>query len=135
MNLKKIIWLITLSLLVRCQPAGSVDDKETEGGSIKVTIMYPYDVNKTFDMDYYEDKHMPMLADLFGGAMKKYEIDQGLRGRTSDDDVPFLAIGYLHFDSVVDYEKAFARNAEKILADIPNYTNVQPIVQISRVVK
>ena len=47
----------------------------------------------------------------------------------------FLGIGYLYFDTLADYEKAFGPNAEKILGDIPNYTNIQPIVQISQVIK
>ncbi|MEO1098273.1 MAG: EthD family reductase [Bacteroidota bacterium] len=135
MNLKTVIWLAALSLLIRCQPATSIDHEVIKVGAIKVTIMYANGEDKVFDMDYYADKHMPMLADLFGDAMKKYEIDLGIRGRTPDDEASFLAIGYLYFVSLSDYEKAFASNAEKILTDIPNYTNVQPIVQISQIVK
>ena len=97
--------------------------------------MYPYDSGKTFDMEYYKVKHMPMLAELFGEALKKYEIDAGVSGRTPDDPIPFLAIGYLYFDSISAYHEAFGPNAETILSDILNYTNIQPIVQISEIVK
>ncbi len=31
-----------------------------EKGPIKVTIMYPFAEGKTFNMEYYETKHMPM---------------------------------------------------------------------------
>jgi len=45
----------------------------------------------------------------------------------------YLAMGDLLFDSVEGFQKAFAAHAPEILADIPNYTNFQPIVQISEV--
>lgn len=102
---------------------------------IKVTIMYPSGEGKTFDMNYYANKHMPMLAELYGGALKHLAIDKGLSGRTPDEPIPFLAIGYLYFDNLMDYQEGFAQHGEKILSDIPNYTNIQPIAQISEVIK
>lgn len=125
-------------LLVLCIIGGCVENKETsdstEKGAIKVTIMYPNGVDKIFDMDYYSGRHMPMLAQLFGDKMKKYEIDKGLSGRTPEDEIPYLAIGYLYFGKLSDYQEAFGPNAETILSDIPNYTNIQPLVQISQVI-
>ncbi|GAA4274235.1 EthD family reductase [Aquimarina gracilis] len=102
---------------------------------VKVTILYPNGDGKTFDMDYYTNTHMPMLANLFGDALKQLNIDKGIAGRTPDEPVPYLAIGYLYFDSLSAYQEAFAPNAEKIVGDIPNYTNIQPVVQISEVIK
>lgn len=88
----------------------------------------------TFDMDYYADKHMPMVAGLFGEALQGYAIDKGLAGRTPSEPIPYLAIGYFYFNTLADYEKAFGPNAQQILGDIPNYTNIQPVLQISEVV-
>lgn len=76
-----------------------------------------------------------MVADLFGNPLKHYAIEKGIAGRTPDEPIPYLAIGYFYFDKLSDYQNAFGPNAEKILSDIPNYTNIQPIVQISEVVK
>ena len=121
-------------ILVSCQEPKSTGN-EVLSGTIKVTIMYANGDDKTFDMDYYTQSHMPMLAELFGKAMIKYEIDEGMAGRTPDDPLPYLAIGYLHFNSLSDYQEAFGPNAEQILNDIPNYTNIRPTVQISKVVK
>ena len=118
-----------------CLAAGCHAQSSDATGLIKVTIMYANEDGATFDMDYYRENHMPMLADLFGSAMVKYEIDQGVRGRTPEDALPFLAIGYLYFNSIAEYEQAFGPNADQILGDIPNYTNVRPTVQISKVIK
>ena len=135
MNTKPILFTVFLiSILFSCQPAASSEEQD-KTGMVKVTIMYGNGADKSFDMEYYENKHMPMLAELFGDAMKTYEIDKGLRGRTPEEPIPFLAIGYLYFNTLSDYEKAFGANAETILNDIPNYTNIQPIVQISSVIK
>ena len=42
-------------------------------------------------------------------------------------------MGHLYFDSTDAFQTAFAPHAQSILADIPNYTNTQPTIQISEV--
>ena len=102
---------------------------------IKVTILYPNGDGKKFDMDYYANKHMPMVASLLGDSLKLFEIDKGIAGRTPDEPIPYLAIGYFYFDKLSAYQNSFGPNAEKIRKDIPNYTNIQPVVQISEVLR
>jgi len=57
-------------------------EKENTGvfdkGLIKVSVMYPYAEGKTFNMEYYETKHMPMVAALLGSNLVKYTIEKGL---------------------------------------------------------
>lgn len=105
-----------------------------EVGGIKVMILYPNEEGKTFDLDYYSKKHMPMVAELFGEPLKSYTVDNGIAGRTPEEPIPYIAIGCFYFDQLSDYENAFGTNAEKILSDIPNYTDIQPVVQISEIV-
>lgn len=134
--MKNKILLLIFGLAVCLAGHGQVPSySEAPKGMIKVTILYPNGEGKTFDMDYYATKHMPMLADLFGDTLKHLEIDKGISGRTADDPIPYLAIGYLYFDSIEDYRSAFGPHAATIRGDIPNYTNVQPIIQISEVVQ
>jgi len=132
----KIIALIlgAVFVLTAFQQNTSADTK-TKKGMIKVTILYPNGDGKTFDMDYYSNKHMPMLKTLMGDSLKLLEIDKGISGRTPDEPVPYLAIGYLYFDKLSAYQNSFGPNAEKIVGDIPNYTNTQPVVQISEVLQ
>lgn len=130
----KLILLVFVSLFITNCRSHSQDQNSTKN-MIKVCIMYPYEEGKFFDMDYYKNNHMPMLAELFGDAMLHYEIDNGVSGRTPDEPIPFLAIGYLYFQTISDYDRAFGPNAEQIIGDIPNYTNIQPLVQISEVIK
>lgn len=131
--MKSIIKIVLISsslLLLYCSP-----QKVETKGLTKITILYPGGEGKSFDMEYYSNNHMPMLEELFGENLIKLEIDEGVSGRTPGDPIPYLAIGYLYFDSLEAYQNAFGPNAEKILGDIPNYTNIQPLVQISEVIK
>lgn len=99
----------------------------------KVAILYPNGEGKTFDMDYYEKNHMPMMAGLLGKNLKFYEIDKGIAGRTPTDKVPFVTMGYFYIIDVAEYNKAIIQNKDAIINDIKKYTNIQPIIQISEI--
>jgi uncharacterized protein (TIGR02118 family) len=113
----------------------STDKPKIKKGMIKVTILYKNSDGKTFDMDYYSNKHMPLVASLLGDSLKLLAIDKGIAGRTPDEPIPYLAIGYLYFDQLSAYQNSFGPNAEEIVGDIPNFTNIQPVVQISEVLE
>ena len=119
--------------LFNCQEQAS--DANPKKGMIKVTILYPNSEGKTFDMDYYANKHMPMVAELLGDSLKLLKIDKGISGRSADEPIPYLAIGYLYFDKLSAYQNSFGPHAEQIVGDVPNYTNIQPVVQISEVLE
>ena len=102
-------------------------------GMFKVAILYPDGEGKTFDMDYYENKHMPMVAGFLGQNLRCYEIDKGVAGRSPNEKAPYAAIGYFYITDVAEYNKAIAQNIDAVLNDFKNYTNIQPIVQISEI--
>ena len=130
-----LLGFVILVFLISCQHTNSADTGIVKKGMIKVSILYPNGKGKTFDLDYYTNTHMPMLANVLGDSLKLYTIEKGIAGRTPDETVPYLAIGHLYFDKLSAYRNAFAPNAEKIVGDIPNYTNTQPIVQISEIIR
>ena len=106
----------------------------TQGRELfKVTIFYANGEGKTFDMKYYEDKHMPMVASFLGKNLQFYEIDKGISGRTPNDPAPFVAIGYFYIKNIKAYNDAIAQNREAIVNDFKHYTNIQPSIQISEV--
>lgn len=119
--------------LLSCKTSQTSYPSTPTVGMFKVGILYPNGEDKTFDMVYYEKKHMPMVAGFLGKNLKFYEIDKGIAGRTPNDKVPFLAIGYFYISDVAEYNKAIAQNRDAVINDIKNYTNIQPIVQISEI--
>nr|WP_299341321.1 EthD family reductase [Allomuricauda sp.] len=136
MKKKFALTLLLFSIwLGSAQNIETVNASQVMPGWYKISILYPYEEGKHFDMDYYSQKHMPMVASLFGDKLKHYFIDKGVSGRTPNDPITYIAIGGFYFEKLSDYKESFGPNAEKIRGDIPNYTNIQPIVQISQVVK
>ncbi|MDN5284955.1 MAG: EthD family reductase [Mucilaginibacter sp.] len=133
MKTKTILLLLFFGLSLSCLQAQTKDAPKVKKGMIKVTVLYPNGEGKTFDMDYYTKNHMPLMAKFFN--LKIYAIDKGLAGGAPNVPVPFLAIGYLYFDKLSDYEKALALHAEEIKADFPKYTNITPLIQISEVIQ
>lgn len=106
-----------------------------EKGLIKVSIMYPFAEGKTFNMEYYETKHMPMVAGFLGSNLVKYTIEKGLASGIPNQPLPYMAIGTFYVKSLDDYQAAIAPNRDAIRADFANYTNVAPIILVSEVVR
>jgi len=100
---------------------------------IRVNVFYPDKAGATFDMDYYLSKHMPMVRERMGPALKGMTVDQGLNGGQPGTDAANRVIATLAFDSVDAFERAFLPFAAEIHGDISRYTNIAPIIQISEV--
>ena len=100
---------------------------------IKVSVLYPNNEGATFDLKYYLDKHVPMVQEKLGDACKKADVDKGLSGGAPGSQATYVLMCHLYFDSVEAFQNSFGPNAEEIMADIPNYTNTQPVIQISEV--
>ena len=100
---------------------------------IKFSIFYPNEEGKKFDMDYYLNSHIPMIQEKLGEAVKGGSVDQGIGGAQPGSPATYIAIGHILFDSVEELQSAFAPHMKAIMADIPNYTDIQPTVQISEV--
>jgi uncharacterized protein (TIGR02118 family) len=119
----------------RSEKSAKHDSTVTEKGLIKISIMYPYAEGKTFNMEYYETKHMPMVAGLLGSNLVKYTIEKGLSSGIPNQPLPFMAIGTFYVKSLSEYQAAIAPNRDALRADFANYTNVLPVILVSEVVK
>jgi uncharacterized protein (TIGR02118 family) len=100
---------------------------------IKVSVLYPNNEGARFDIDYYCTKHLPMVRQKLGAACKGAAVEQGIAGATPGSRPAFIAMGHLYFDSIQAFQTAFGPHAEAIMADIPNYTDIQPTIQLSDV--
>jgi uncharacterized protein (TIGR02118 family) len=100
---------------------------------IKVSVLYPHQDGSRFDMAYYCEKHMPMVRQKLGAACKGLSVDQGMSGGAPGSAPVYDAIGHLLFDSLESFQSSFAPHSAEFMADVPNYTSIRPIVQISEV--
>ncbi len=101
---------------------------------IKVSVMYPNTPGARFDHTYYRDKHMPLVKSLMGDACKFYTVDKGLAGGAPGSPPTYIAMCHIFSDSLETFQKGFAAHTEEIMADIPKYTDLDPLMQISEVV-
>ncbi|HEX6225574.1 MAG TPA: EthD family reductase [Chryseolinea sp.] len=111
------------------------DSRVAEKGLIKVSVMYPFAEGKTFNMEYYEAKHMPMVAKFLGANLVKYTIEKGVANGIPNQPLPYMAVGTFYVKSLEEYQAAITPNRDAIRADFVNYTNVAPVILVSEVVR
>ncbi len=100
---------------------------------IKVSVMYANTPGVRFDHDYYRDRHMPLLKARMGDACTRYTVDKGMAGGAPGTPATYVAMCHIYCDSVASFQAAFGPHAAEIMADIPNYTNTKPVIQISEI--
>jgi uncharacterized protein (TIGR02118 family) len=101
---------------------------------IKVSVMYPNTPGARFDHAYYRDTHMPLVKARMGEHCRYYTVDKGLGGGAPGSAATYIAMCHIYCDSVDAFQAGFGPHMPEIMADIPNYTDVAPVVQISEVV-
>jgi len=101
---------------------------------IRVSVLYANTPGGRFDHDYYRNTHMPLVKQRLGSHCSHYAIDKGVSGAAPESTAPYVAACHLFCDSVQGFQEAFVAHAAEILADIANYTDLEPIVQISDVI-
>jgi len=111
----------------------SVNQHGERDTMIKVSVMYPNSAGSKFDMMYYLNTHVPLVRQKLGAAVKGVAVEQGLGGVEPGSSPVYVVMGHLLFESVEAFQQSFAPHAEELMGDIPNYTNVQPTIQISEV--
>jgi uncharacterized protein (TIGR02118 family) len=69
-----------------------------------------------------------------GESCKFYTVDKGLAGRAPNSPATYIGMCHIFCDSVEIFQAGFGPHAQEIMADIQNYTNLTPVVQVSEVV-
>ena len=99
----------------------------------KVSVMYPNGAGAKFNHEYYRTTHMNLVhKHLSSFGLVKTEVERGVSGG-GDAPAPYICIGSLYFDSPDGYSRGIAAVGTVLRGDIPNFTNVTPIRQISEV--
>lgn len=129
--MRRIISIIAVLLI--SIPGFSQSPENQKKGMIKVSVVYPNSEGTTFDMKYYTTKHIPMVKKLLGEALKSTTVEKGIAGGAPESAAPYAAMGNMYFNSIEEFQKAFGPNAEKIMKDLPNFTNIKAVIQISEV--
>lgn len=102
---------------------------------IKVSVMYPNSTDVKFDVDYYQNSHLPMVSKAVGDALKGLELDLGIASRVPGEPAPYVAIAHLKFDNVASFQASFGPHIEAFAADLKNYSSVKGELQISELIQ
>ena len=86
------------------------------------------------DLDYYINKHMKLVRDRLGAfGVTRTEVDKGVAGGAPGSSAPYVAIGHVYVNALDGFQKGMGQHGKEIMADIANYTNIQPQMQISEI--
>ena len=96
----------------------------------RVLALYPNTPGSRFDAGYYRDEHTPLAHRLLGPhglrAIRTVVGTAALDGATP----PFWAVSEMVFDDCVAFDAAMAVNGTALFADVANYTDAAPVLQL-----
>ena len=98
---------------------------------IRITLIYRRSKVAYFDFDYYVNHHVEMsrrlLADCGLSSIEVQKCDRMLDGAESD----VICISHVDFESEDGLSKALEIHGAQLMADFPNYTNIDPEIYVS----
>ena len=98
---------------------------------VLVTAMYPNGPGTKFDQDYYLKTHIPLVKARWGGmGLTDVSLVRGV-ANADGSEPPYRVMALLSFGSMAEFQKAAEAHAPEIFADIPRFTDVQPVIQIN----
>lgn len=100
---------------------------------IKVSILYPNLPGRRFDIDHYLTVHMPLSIERLGPSMRSITVELGVSPGPPWPDAAFVAAAHFVCESREAYEAAFFTHMAELEADMPNYTDIEAVIQISEI--
>ena len=102
---------------------------------IKISILYPNRVGCRFDLTYYIHTHMPRSIELLGAhpGFRGVSVEHGVGGAFPGTAASYIALCHFQFDSAEDFLAAYLPHAENLQADMVNYTDLEPLIQVNEV--
>lgn len=100
---------------------------------IRVSVIYPRNNDAQFDLDYYINNHMPLVSRLYGDyGLLDWHVDQGvsLSSKMPSDNIVAC---YMYFDTLEHVKAAFKSEGAKVMQDVANFTNIEPVVTLGQV--
>jgi uncharacterized protein (TIGR02118 family) len=99
---------------------------------IVFSVLYPASEGARFDHDYYDRTHLPMAKAVFSATgMDTIKVLKGLSGG-SGGAAPYVLMAHLIFKTEQDLHASLTGpRAAEVFADIPNFTDIQPVTQVS----
>ncbi len=100
--------------------------------SVSLQVIYPVSGDSTFDHAYYAATHMALVQEHMGPHIDRVLVTKGLAGG------PELPAGFHAIATIIFADQSAMGAAMKasgpVMADVANFTNIQPQVLIGEVI-
>lgn len=94
-----------------------------------MNVLYPNKEGAKFNFEYYLQKHIPLANGLLG---HEFKVSRGLSSAQGGQP-PFLCTARMDIGTVEEFVPVLIRHVGTLMNDIPNYTNVEPVIQFEEV--
>ena len=100
---------------------------------IRITLVYRNSEGAHFDFEYYTQHHVVMSRSLLSDCgLLSIEVERCTR--TLDGEKPdVVCITHLDLERESDLSRALETHGAALMADFPNYTNIQPEIYVCEV--
>jgi len=98
-----------------------------------INILYPAKDNDAFDFEFYLRRHVPLIKDILGSSLHRLEVRKGASAQ--DGGAPtYTCVISIWIADWPAYEKALAARASELIAEVPLFTKVMPMIQTDEVI-
>ena len=98
-----------------------------------ITVLYPAKDNDSFDFEFYVRRHVPLIQDILGKSLHRIEVRKGASSQDGNGAPTHTCVISIWIADWPAYEKAIAARASELIAEVPLFTKVMPIIQIDDV--
>ena len=123
------------AVLSACAPADEPVAAQVAGpaaedmiGARCITVLYPNGHDVTFDYDYYRDKHLTLIMDLYGDSISRFELRKALSGPDGSQPT-YVATITIWIADMDAFAAAGEQHTQTLIDDVPNFTNTFPVIQ------
>jgi len=99
-----------------------------------ITVLYPAKDNDAFDFDFYVRRHVPLIKDILGNSLHRVEVRRGATANDGSSAPTYTCVISIWIADWPAYEKAIAARASELIAEVPLFTKVMPVMQIDEVI-
>jgi uncharacterized protein (TIGR02118 family) len=100
-----------------------------------LTVLYPYEAADRFDHEYYRDRHVTALVEMFGReAISRVEMRKGLSSPNGKEPPLYSCTANLYVADARAFAAAASANRQRLIDDIARFTSVSPISLMTEVV-
>jgi uncharacterized protein (TIGR02118 family) len=96
-----------------------------------LSVLYPRSEGSHFDHEYYVNTHIPLVRERsVGMGLEQVQLIRGISA--PDGGAPaYELIVFITFRSLDDLKTTLQTHGAEIMGDVPNFTNIQALLQFN----